>query len=229
MDQESQVTQKNESAFNSLVYQPSFEQVEFIHGSGTASKTRVTSAELVMPFHAQHKSDMSSDRAPDDLDNDNDESQLQDISGEVADGDAVQWPRKIVMGSSETEPDEIEDSEASDYQAIRLKNAHRRGEVPLTPSPDGQQKLRSLPIAMHEKPGHNEDSNETGDINQVVRVSPPPMTIDSKKHQKKQNRPLPSVNPFRLASASGIRPSQQRVANGSTSFAQRAKILSQIK
>ena len=90
--EESQVTQKNESACNSLVFEPSLEQDVIFHGSSTANKTRVTSAELVIPFHAQHKSDMSSDRAPNDLDNDNDGSQLQDISGEVADGDAMQWP-----------------------------------------------------------------------------------------------------------------------------------------
>ena len=86
------------------------------------------------------------------------------------------------MGSSETEPDEIEDSEASDYQAIRLKNANRRGEVPLTPSPYGQQKLRILPHGMHEARGHNEDVNATDTKNQAVRVSPSPTTIDSKKH-----------------------------------------------
>ena len=132
------------------------------------------------------------------------------------------------MGSSETEPDEIEDSEASDYQAVRLKNANRRGEVPLTPSPYGQQKLRILPHGMHEARGHNEDVNATDTKNQAVRVSPSPTTIDSKKHQNNQNR-LPNVNPFRLASSSGIRQTQQRIANGNTSFAQRAKILSQIK
>lgn len=52
----------------------------------------------------------------------NDISKLEDASGRLSemDGeDKVEWPRKIVMDSSEGDPDEIEDSAASDFSQVK--------------------------------------------------------------------------------------------------------------
>ena len=79
----------------------------------------MTTAELAVPLNVapQRKSDASSAPTPIQIDQSNDtENNLEnDVSGEIGAGDRLQWPRKIVMNSSETEPDEIEDSAASDF------------------------------------------------------------------------------------------------------------------
>ena len=81
--------------------------------------TPMTTAELAMPQnHLNNNNDTPFQRKSEASTPDEDDigGNENDVSGEIVAGERMQWPRKIVMKtSSETEPDEIEDSAASDF------------------------------------------------------------------------------------------------------------------